>query len=90
MAYLRGQSSGLQQDTIGACAHPDPGWTLTWWRKPAEPREGSVCLTRTAADGQIWALYQQTELFLQGRSEEGLRVPGNKSKEPSEGRQPPP
>lgn len=47
----------------------------TWWRRQAEPREDSVCLTRRAADGQIWALCPQTEPFLRGRFEEDHRVP---------------
>lgn len=55
-------------------------WMLTWWCRLAEPREGSVCLTRTAAGGQIWALCQQTGLFPLGRFEEGHRVPGRKEK----------
>lgn len=49
---------------------------LTWWRRRVEPREGYVCPTRRAADGQIWALCQQTGPFLLGRFEEGHRVPG--------------
>lgn len=49
---------------------------LTWWRRPAEPREGSVCLTRKRADGRIWARCLQTGPFLLGRFAEGLRVPG--------------
>lgn len=54
---------------------------LTWWRRRAEPREGSVCLTRTEADGQILALCRQTEPFLLGRFEGGHRVPGRAEQE---------
>lgn len=54
---------------------------LTWWRRRAEPREGSVCPTRTGADGQILALCRQTEPFLLGRSEGGHRVPGRAEQE---------
>lgn len=80
MAYLQRRDTGLQQaQMIRACAQ-DRGGTLTWWRKPAEPREGSVYLTRTTADGQIWDLCRQTEPFLRGRFEEGLHDPGKTNK----------
>lgn len=85
MAYLRRQSGRwvpyetqrgsperVQVDRLGV---------LTWCWRRAEPREGSVCPTRTAADGRILALCRQTETFLLGRSEGGRRVPGRAEQE---------
>lgn len=74
MAYLRRQlAQSSEAELLRACGRQ--AWMPTWWRRPAEPREGSVCPTRKKVDGQIWALCRQTGPFPLGRFEEGLRDP---------------